>query len=73
MIVRPASGLTTSLASNERLIRELSARACALQGCPEDKYDAVLTKTQRESFERGTLYTLAALESLGWRLIPPGG
>jgi hypothetical protein len=52
------------------LIQRISARAVQMQGMPEVHY-GLLSAEQRLSFERGTYFLLAALESLGFELLAP--
>lgn len=51
-------------------IEGISARACSLQGLPEAQY-TLLSASERYRLERGTYNVLAALESLGYRILPP--
>jgi hypothetical protein len=51
-------------------IEGITARACSLQGLPEVQYH-LISAAERHRLERGTYNVLAALESLGYRLLPP--
>ena len=51
-------------------IQKVTARACSLQGMPEAQYH-LLDADSRERLEAGCYRVFAALESLGWRLVPP--
>lgn len=51
-------------------IEGISARACSLQGLPETQYN-LIPADKRHSLEQGTYNVLAALESLGYRILPP--
>lgn len=66
MPTAPLRTLDVSPAALERIAQ----RACALQGLPEPQY-RLITPAEREHLERGVYNTLAALESLGWQLLPP--
>ena len=51
-------------------IEGITARACSLQGLPEAQYH-LIPASDRYRLERGTYNVLAALESLGYRVLPP--
>ena len=51
-------------------IEQIARTACALQGCPEDRYH-LIAPAERFAAERGVYNVLAALESLGWKVLPP--
>lgn len=54
----------------EPVIERIASRACSLQGLPEFQY-RLLDATTRHGAETGVYNVLAALQSLGWKLIPP--
>jgi hypothetical protein len=51
-------------------IEGIAARACSLHGLPESQY-TLMTADERYKLERGTYNVIAALESLGYRILPP--
>lgn len=51
-------------------ILRVAQRACSLQGLPETQYH-LLDAPTRAGAERGVYNVLAALQSLGWKLLPP--
>lgn len=52
------------------LIRRVSARTCQMQGMPEVHY-GLLSANDRAGYERGVYNVFAALESLGFTIVPP--
>jgi hypothetical protein len=52
------------------VIERIASRACSLQGLPEFQYHLLDAKT-RHGAESGVYNVLAALQSLGWKLVPP--
>ena len=51
-------------------IDRIARRACSLQGLPEFQYH-LLNAATRETAQRGTYNVIAAMESLGWKFVPP--
>ncbi|HEX3063390.1 MAG TPA: hypothetical protein VHP55_11970 [Usitatibacter sp.] len=65
-----SQGVVVSVDGN--FIRDIAKRACELQGLPPDGWLERLNPDQRLSFERGVAHTLRAMQSLGWKFVPPG-
>jgi hypothetical protein len=54
----------------EQLVADVARQAAVMQGVRPEAYDTI-PKATRESFERGAVHVMAALEALGWTLFPP--
>ncbi len=69
LLIRSASqGVIVSVDGN--FIETIAQRACELQGLPIGGWQK-LSPEHRRGLERGTAHVLRAMQSLGWKFVPP--